>query len=84
MRNENKAQTFLVRIAYKVALWMNQTVNVKHSRVQEEKRVWNRLWKLSIPPKVQNFVWWASSDILPTRANLAHRRVPIDPKCAVC
>ena len=53
------------------------------SRVQEGKQVWNRLWKLSIPPKVLNFVWRASSDILPTWANLARQRVPIDPKCAV-
>ena len=61
MWNENKAQTFFMRIAYKV-----QTVNIKHSMVQEEKRVWNGLWKLSIPPKLQNFMWWANLDILPT------------------
>ena len=63
---------------------MNRTGNGKHSRVQEDKPIWNRLWKLSIPPKVRNFVWRASLDILPTRANLACRRVPIDPKCVVC
>jgi len=74
---------FSVQTTYQVALWMNQTRNSKHSRVQEDKPVWSRLWKLSIPPKVRNFVWQVSSNILPTRANLAHRRVPIDPKCAV-
>ena len=82
--NVNKAQTFLVRTAYHIALRMNRTGIGEHSRVQEGKPVWNRLWKLSVPPKVRNFVWRASSDILPTRANLARRRVPIDPKCAVC
>ena len=82
--NENKAQTFSVQTAYHVALRMNRIGIGEHSRVQEGKPVWNRLWKLSVPPKVRNFVWWASSDILPTQANLARRRVPIDPKCVVC
>ena len=76
--------TFSVRTAYQLALRMNGTGNGEHSRVQEDKPMWNRLWQLPIPPKVRNFVWRASSDILPTRANLARRRVPIDPKCAVC
>ena len=76
--NENKAQMFSMRTAYQVALRMNQTGSAKHSRVHEDKRIW------SIPPKVWNFMWQASSDILPTHANLARRRVPIDPKCAVC
>ena len=71
--NENKAQTFSVQTAYHVALRMNRTRIGEHSRVQEGKPVWNRLWKLSVPPKVRNFVWRASSDILPTRANLARR-----------
>ena len=82
--NENKAQTFSVRISYQVALRMKGTGNGEHSRVQEDKPVWNRLWQLSIPPKVRNFVWRASSDILPIRASLACRQVPIDPKCAMC
>ena len=75
---------FSVWIAYHVALRMNQIGIGEHSRVQEGKPVWNQLWKLFVPPKVWNFVWWASSDILPTQANLARQRVPIDPKCVVC
>ena len=30
------------------------------------------------------FVWKACSDILPTRANLFRRKIPIDPLCTVC
>ena len=82
--NENKAKMVSVRTAYQVALRMNRTGNDEHSKVQEDKPIWNQLWKLSIPPKVRNFLWRASSDILPTRANLARWRVPINPKCAVC
>ena len=50
----------------------------------EEKRFWNRTWKMNVPPKVRNFVWRACTDILPTRANLYRRKVPIDPHCSIC
>ena len=82
--NENKSQTFLVRTAYRVALRMNQVLVAEHSMACEDKQVQKRLWKLLIPPKVQNFVWRASSDILPTQANLVRRKVPVNPKCAIC
>ncbi|KAK9989376.1 hypothetical protein SO802_029615 [Lithocarpus litseifolius] len=82
--NENKAQSFSVRTAYHVALRLGRKNPAEHSRVQEDKQIWNRLWRLSIPPKVRNFIWRASSDILPTRANLARRKIPIDPKCVIC
>lgn len=52
--------------------------------VQDDQQVWNRLWKLPIPSKVRTFVWRASSNILPTRANLVRWKVPIDLKCAIC
>lgn len=82
--NENESQTFSVRTAYRVALRMNQVSVAEHSMAREDKQVWNRIWKLPIPPKVRNFVWRDSSDILPTRANLVRWKVPVDLKCAIC
>ena len=66
--NENKSNTFSVRTAYHVALRLKQGLGGEHSRARADKRVWNKLWKLPIPPKVRNFVWWATSDILPIRS----------------
>ena len=66
--NENKSNTFSVRTAYHVALRLKQGSGGEHSRARADKRVWNKLWKLPIPPKVRNFVWWATSDILPIRS----------------
>ena len=48
------------------------------------RRFWNRIWKTNVLPKVWNFVWRACTDILPTRANLYRRKVPIDPLCSIC
>nr|GMC87342.1 uncharacterized protein LOC109192286 [Ipomoea batatas] len=45
---------------------------------------WTRIWKLSIPPKVKNFVWQACSNLLPTTDNLRSRRVDCPPMCSLC
>ena len=84
MWNENKSQTFSMRSAYQVALQIHRRSSAEHSRAWDDKQIWNRLWKLPIPPKVHNFVWRAYSNILPTRANLCWRKVHLDPKCKVC
>ncbi|KAK9992584.1 hypothetical protein SO802_027569 [Lithocarpus litseifolius] len=66
---ENKAQQVTVRTAYSVVLRLQGEPGPEHS---------------SIPPKVCNFVWKACTDILPTRAHLYRRKVPIDPPCLIC
>ena len=81
---ENKAQRFTVKTAYHVTLRLHREVGVEHSTVGEEKRFWNRIWKMNVPPKVRNFVWRACNDILPTRANLYRKKVYTDPLCAIC
>ena len=48
-----------------------------------DKRLWHKMWKMDVPPKVRTFLWRACSEILPTRANLARRRLPIDPRCEI-
>ena len=46
--------------------------------------VWAKLWKLQIPNKIKLFGWRACLDILPTRVNLARRKILEDDKCEVC
>ena len=46
--------------------------------------VWVKLWKLKIPTKIKVFGWRACLDILPTRENLARRRIIEDVGCGVC
>jgi hypothetical protein len=42
------------------------------------------VWKLNIPPRVQMFLWFLSSNRLLTRDNLAKRREVNDPSCLYC
>ena len=82
---ENKNRCFSVRTAYRsVALRLKQQENVEHFTAREEKKIWNKMWKLPILLKVRNFMWWACFDILPTFANLCGRRVPVDSTCTIC
>ena len=43
---ENKAQEFTFKTAYQVALRLHREVGVEHSTVGEEKRFWNRIWRM--------------------------------------
>ena len=61
---ENKKQEFSVKSAYQVALRINRAEVVEHSLAWEDKKLWNKVWKLGVQPKVQNFVWRACSDNL--------------------
>ena len=51
---ENKNGCFSVKIAYRVELCLNQPENVEHSTAREDKKFWNKMWKLPIPPKFRN------------------------------
>ena len=55
-----------------------------HSLARQDGRVWRSIWALNTPPKVQNFLWRAYANILPTRANLQRRKVKVDAHCAIC
>ena len=46
--------------------------------------MWNALWKLHIPNKIKVFRWKACQEILPTRSNLAKRRIIRDNVCPNC
>ncbi|XP_023873343.1 uncharacterized protein LOC111985934 [Quercus suber] len=45
---------------------------------------WAKLWKLKIPNKIRVFGWRACLDILPTRVNLARRKILADDRYGVC
>lgn len=45
---------------------------------------WKMAWKLTIPPKIRVFAWKACLDILPVKANLIKKRIPLTDCCEVC
>ncbi|XP_042972836.1 uncharacterized protein LOC122304642 [Carya illinoinensis] len=46
--------------------------------------IWKNIWKLNIPGVVKMFVWKALNNCLPTKWNLACRKVIRDYLCPIC
>ena len=46
--------------------------------------VWMKLWKLNVPCKIKIFGWRACQNILPTRVNLAQRKIIENTYCELC
>jgi hypothetical protein len=50
-----------------------------------ERSVWNKIWKLPVLPKVQNFIWKMVKNELPTNiGNCFSRHVARDALCEIC
>ena len=81
---KNKANKFSVKTAYQVALRLHHLQTGEHSLASMDWKMWKIVWSLNVPPKVRNFIWWASSKILPTKANLVKKKVQVDPIYTVC
>jgi hypothetical protein len=85
-RNKTKSCSFSVRSAY-YSEWDHQF----GSRVRrtdgrgtaEINPVWNNIWKLKVPGKVQIFIWRALHGALPGRAILANRHVMVSGQCPI-
>lgn len=43
-----------------------------------------KLWRLKVPNKIKVFGWTACQNILPTRVNLARRKILEDAYCELC
>jgi hypothetical protein len=46
--------------------------------------VWDKIWRMQVPNVEKHFLWRASHEILPTRANLFRRKIIDDPMCPIC
>lgn len=78
----DKAGKYTVKSGYKV--FMNSKIDGVSSNFDSMTRVWNKLWKLSIPTKIKHFYWKAIKNTLPTRLNLLNRGIDTTSSCPIC
>nr|POF24766.1 putative ribonuclease h protein [Quercus suber] len=53
-------------------------------RTAQDLAFWKNLWSLKVPSKIKNFVWRASREALPVKANLCRRRITLEGQCEIC
>uniref|UniRef100_A0A2N9F0V7 non-specific serine/threonine protein kinase n=1 Tax=Fagus sylvatica TaxID=28930 RepID=A0A2N9F0V7_FAGSY len=80
-----RSKLFTVRSAYHHTLH----ANLDHSHSESSsaihlRRFWKSMWRLSVPSKCKHLLWRACTASLPTRNNLRHRGIMVDPKCLFC
>ena len=76
---------FMVNSAYRLVLDERAGHDTEESSNSMcMKEFWKFIWRLKVPNKIQNFTWRACRNILPTKANLFHRKITIDNICEVC
>ena len=74
-------ENFTVRSAYNVALSSTFGSVPGPFNGKNSGTFWKSLWGLNVPNNIKNFAWHASRNILPTKANLCHRKVLDNPTC---
>ena len=50
----------------------------------QSNKVWKGIWVAKVCNKIKTFIWRACRDILPTKANLARRKILFDAGCDCC
>jgi ribonuclease HI len=80
----NARGIFSVSSAYYIAKTTELKFQAESSRSVGEGVFWKNLWKMQVPNAWKNFMWRASQNILPTRENLARRKVVRDGSCPIC
>nr|POF17214.1 hypothetical protein CFP56_56098 [Quercus suber] len=60
--------------------------NISIPRVDQlhEDGTWKRIWSLSIPNKVRNFLWRACHNAIPVKQNLVRRKIITEDMCEQC
>ncbi|KAK3230847.1 hypothetical protein Dsin_002728 [Dipteronia sinensis] len=72
-----------VKSGYKVRMALSDK-RPSSSGHQSVESWWNSVWRLSVPPKVKIILWSACKNWIPTRVNLAQRKIPVDDICPIC
>lgn len=56
----------------------------KHSSHQIDNKDWKLIWNIRAVPKVNNFLWRAITNAIPTKLSFFHRKVASNPLCPFC
>lgn len=76
---------YTVKSGYRIALQKaGSTLDKPESSFKPNKHLWRVIWKLQVPPKIQNFWWRVCKNSLATKENLFRKRCAPSPQCPIC
>uniref|UniRef100_A0A2N9F4S2 Reverse transcriptase domain-containing protein n=1 Tax=Fagus sylvatica TaxID=28930 RepID=A0A2N9F4S2_FAGSY len=82
--SREKNGTYSVRSAYRLLCEHTFATDPGCSDTGVWRQFWKRVWSLRVPHKVQQFLWRASTDSLPTMANMRRRNIVPTAYCPFC
>jgi hypothetical protein len=75
---------FIVKSAYHAEKQRRSSAEGESSKAVEDSTLWRKIWSIPGPAVLKNFIWKMCQKILPTKANLFHKRIVSDPLCPWC
>ena len=75
---------YSVKSGYRFLFEANTLQQPGPSNAEAMKPLWSKVWSLAMPNKVKNLIWRACSNSLPTKVNLARRKITSDGLCDIC
>ncbi|KAL0003155.1 hypothetical protein SO802_016936 [Lithocarpus litseifolius] len=75
---------YSVKSGYRFLVQETADPRPSHQAQGDSTSVWRRIWGLSVPNKVKNFLWRACKEVLPVKANLVRRKVLAEDICCHC
>ena len=79
----NRKWVFSVKNAYHLLL-QKANVNTESSSAGSLTKFWNGVWSAKVQPKIQNFIWRACRNILPTQTKLFDKKISSSFSCKWC
>lgn len=75
---------FTVRSMYRYFIQEKRKASEGADEESNLAPLWDAIWHMNIPSKIQIFLWRCAHDILPTRQKLRNMKMPIDTTCPRC
>ena len=76
---------FTVKSAYHIAAKLQSDKDLGESSSGDSRSIiWEKLWKMKLPPKIKIFAWRACVNSLPVYVKMADRGIQLCCDCPVC
>lgn len=62
--------------------WLENVQGQSDTSIEEQ--IWTKLWNITVPSKIKNFLWRLGQNLMPTSDVLHHRHMATSSVCAIC